>query len=389
MLRETVQQEGVIPFVQFMELALYCPEIGYYERDRETIGRAGDFFTSASVGPLFGQLLAFQFAQWLDQLPGRPLQLVEGGAHQGQLAGDILQWLGQKRPDLLETLQYWIIEPSARRQSRQRERLKSLALPMRQGAGVGSQESGGSIHWIADLAQLPGQSVNGVIFSNELFDAFPVHRLGWDRTAGHWFEWGVALHAEQFVWKKLPSRPPSSASKIQNLKSKISHLAREVTAAGLDLPSELLAVLPEGFVIEVSPAARHWWREAATSLRHGKLLTLDYGFDAEQFFLPERAQGTLRAYSRHRVGDDVLAEPGEKDLTAHVNFTQLQRAGESAGLQTTPLLNQAQFLTAIARQTWEKPDAFDKWTPLMFREFQTLTHPEHLGRPFRVLIQAR
>src|SRR5580693_9309865 len=111
-----IQRHGAISFARFMELALYAPGLGYYECQSE-IGRRGDFFTSVSVGSLFGELLAFQFAAWLDELePGSPLQIVEAGGHSGTLAGDIIQWTGNFRPDLLKRLQYYLIESSATRQ---------------------------------------------------------------------------------------------------------------------------------------------------------------------------------------------------------------------------------------------------------------------------------
>ena len=116
-LRKEVKRQGVIPFAEFMRLALYCPKYGYYEQASGRIGREGDFYTSVSVGSLFGELLAFQCAEWLEELSGVPLQLVEAGAHDGQLAVDILGWLSQNRPEIFRALEYWIIEPSARRRS--------------------------------------------------------------------------------------------------------------------------------------------------------------------------------------------------------------------------------------------------------------------------------
>src|SRR5205823_2938276 len=169
--RIELERHGIIPFAQFMRLALYCPKFGYYDHLEGRIGRQGDFFTSVSVGPLFGELLAFQFAQWLERLSGAPLQLVEAGAHDGQLAFDILSWLGQNRPALLGSLQYWIIEPSSRRHGWQKERLENFAHHVR---------------WFKDLDALPPGGVRGVIFSNELLDAMPVHRLGWDAALGRW-----------------------------------------------------------------------------------------------------------------------------------------------------------------------------------------------------------
>jgi SAM-dependent MidA family methyltransferase len=147
-------------------------------------------------------------------------------------------------------------------------------------------------------------------------------------------------------------------------------------------------VLPDGYTIETSPAAETWWREAAKSVRRGKLLTIDYGFTAEEIFLPARTNGTLRAYFRHRVSDDLLANPGEQDLTAHVNFSAVQKVGEKVGLKTDLFCTQPQFLTRILEMA-VKEKSFANLDAKQARQFQTLTHPEHLGRAFRVLVQSR
>lgn len=130
-----------------------------------------------------------------------------------------------------------------------------------------------------------------------------------------------------------------------------------------------------------------WWRQAAGALRCGKLLTLDYGLSALDFFTPGRAHGTLRTYAQHRSSSDLLAAPGQQDLTAHVNFTALQSAGESAGLRTEALTTQSRFLTAIATRAWNA--TAPPTDPAVLRQFQTLTHPDHLGRSFSVLVQSR
>jgi SAM-dependent MidA family methyltransferase len=119
------------------------------------------------------------------------------------------------------------------------------------------------------------------------------------------------------------------------------------------------------------------------------LVTLDYGLTADELFVPERKEGTARAYCHHQSSWDVLAQPGEQDITAHLNFTAIQTAGESAGLRTDAFLTQAQFLTGIAGRVWEGGASFGEWTRARTRQFQTLTHPEHLGRSFRVLVQSR
>ena len=138
--------------------------------------------------------------------------------------------------------------------------------------------------------------------------------------------------------------------------------------------------------MELCPAATHWWREAASALVIGKLMTIDYGGVLEELLSPVRNTGTLRAYSRHRIGADVLANPGEQDITAHVNFTEIINTGEAAGLKTELFTTQRQFLTEIARVVWKGNDFLP---PQKIRQFQTLTHPEHLGRPFKVLVQSR
>lgn len=118
-------------------------------------------------------------------------------------------------------------------------------------------------------------------------------------------------------------------------------------------------------------------------------MAIDYGGAVEELLSPARPHGTLRAYSRHHAAEDVLANPGEQDLTAHVNFTQLRNAGEETGLRTEAFVTQAEFLGGIMPAILSRQGEFGDWTPKRSRQFQTLTHPEHLGRPFRVLIQSR
>ncbi|HEX4644250.1 MAG TPA: SAM-dependent methyltransferase, partial [Verrucomicrobiae bacterium] len=290
---EEIASKGVISFARFMELALYCPNIGYYERADLSPGRQGDFYTSVSVGSLFGELLAFQFDEWLEAVPPGGRQIMEAGAHDGRLAMDILGWLQTNRPKLFAASEYWILEPSARRQEIQKKTLGNLAETAR---------------WFDSWNALPGSGINGVIFSNELLDAMPVHRLGWDAGRKRWFEWGVELTDGEFAWVRMPEE---AEFKVQGLKFK----AEEVPA----LPKELLELLPDGFTTEVCPAAVDWWRRAADTLKAGKLLTIDYGLSAEEFFLAGRNEGTLRAYYRHHANHELLARPGEQDLTAHVN----------------------------------------------------------------------
>jgi len=360
---------GALSFARFMELALYCPDYGFYEVKKDNPGRRGDFYTSVSVGELFGQLLAFQFSNWLETEGGTrksEVRIIEAGAHDGTLAKDILNWLQLARPELFSRIQYGIIEPSACRRAWQQEKLEKFEPQVR---------------WFANLQALSlatGHSpLPRVIFSNELLDAMPVRRYGWDAAAKNWFEWGVALESDRFVWAKI--RKPEAGSRKSE---------RNRASALGSLPSELLSVLPDGYTVETSPAAEDWWREAAAVLEHGRLMTLDYGLGADEWLSASRPRGTLRAYFRHHLADDILANPGEQDLTAHVNFQAIQAAGESAGMTTESFSTQARFLTQIL-ETAMKDKCFGEWNASRTRQFQTLTHPEHLGRAFRVLVQSK
>jgi SAM-dependent MidA family methyltransferase len=357
-IRREIGQCGVLPFARFMELALYCPKHGYYETQKDNPGRRGDFYTSVGVGEVFGQLLATRFAEWLQaevRSPQSTVHIVEAGAHDGKLAGDILGWLRTNRPELFGKLEYWIIEPSAVRQEWQRETLKDFSPRVR---------------WLQRFNDSMLQRFNGIIFCNELLDAMPVRRFGWDAAQKTWFEWGVTVDGEKFVWTKVVN----AECGMRN--------------AELNCPSSLLEVLPDGYTIEICPAAASWWREAANALERGKLMTIDYGLTADELFSPGRPNGTLRAYCRHQVSDDVLVNPGQQDITAHVNFSAIQQAGEEAGLKTDSFQTQAQFLTQILAEAL-KSNSPGEWNLSQTRQFQTLTHPEHLGRGFRVLIQSR
>jgi SAM-dependent MidA family methyltransferase len=349
--REILAQGGIIPFVRFMELALYCPNLGYYEIKADNVGRRGDFYTSVSAGSLFGELLAYQFVEWREAVKPPKFHIVEAGAHNGQLAKDILAWLQSNRPSFSGQLEYVIVEPSPLRKQWQREMLKDF-----------------KVRWLSGFDS--STHFNGVIFSNELLDAFPVRRVGWDARQKKWFEWGVLADGERFGWAKLQDRTNDLLSSI------------------LNLPNSLLEVLPDEYTIEVSPAAESWWCSAANSLNSGKLLTFDYGFADDELFAPARKNGTLRAFFRHQFAEDILANPGQQDLTAHVKFSGIQRAGEEAGLKTELFSSQAKFLTQILEKTVRDKN-FEEWNPARTRQFQTLTHPEHLGRAFRALVQSR
>ncbi len=409
-IRAEIAGRGAIPFARFMELALYCPDYGYYERESVTVGRHGDFYTSVSVGSLFGELLALQFAEWLEKIPNDRVQIVEAGAHDGKLALDIMRWLKRWRPEVFARVEYVLVEPSSRRRAWQEKTLGELA---------------GKVRWLNSSKLNGNEKIRGIIFANELLDAMPVHRLGWDAKKREWFEWGVALKAERFDWVKMrrsvglnlnseedstggtrdngertgwsrhwkgagyPSfNWPSASVSVSSVPS-----CSSVSEFGLkklgSLPGELLEVLPDGFTTEICPAAEDWWSSAAQSLKAGKLMTLDYGAHNEAGLSPNHPNGTVRAYHRHKICDDILANAGKQDITVNVDFQAIQQVGEAMGLRTEAFVSQSQFLTGIASRLMAGGNESGEWSPKKSRELQTLIHPEHLGRAFRVLVQSR
>lgn len=357
-----IESEGPITLARFMELALYMPGCGYYERPRE-IGRHGDFYTSVSVGRVFGELLAFQFAEWLEALDAPKCVIMESGAHDGRLASDVLRWLAKCRPNLFGRTEYCFVEASIVRRAWQQRTIEAFAhethcepwLP-------------GGVRWLSGVPT--ERSVRGVIFSNELFDAWPQHRLRWNASSRSWQEWRIALDHGQLVWEARRLSVPAAWHQPV-------------------VPDKLATALPDGYTVEVCAKSAAAWRACAQCLVAGKLLTIDYGFTAEEWLRPERTNGTLRAYTGHRVADNILDNPGGQDITAHVNFSALQSEGEKAGLRTDGLWRQEKFLTNIFAQTVAASDRFAPWTPERVRQFQTLTHPQHLGETFRVLVQSR
>lgn len=351
-----IKKRGAISFEEFMRLALYCPVYGYYEKEEDTIGRNGDYYTSVSVGNLFGELLAFQFAEWLAacQSETRPVQIVEGGAHRGDLARDILIWVRDHRPELFQRLQYLIIEPSSTRRKWQGDALSQFS----------------NVQWLSHITPHASR-FQGIIFANELLDAMPVRRFGWDARKKAWAEWGVTLENGRLAWTSLDHKDLEGTQQLL-----------------FESDENLLSVLPDDFTIERCHEAEAWWQNAAYALERGKLMTIDYGMTTHELIWPERKDGTLRGYYCHHPTGDLLANPGEQDLTAHVNFSELIATGERNGLKTETFETQAQFLTRIVARAW-KGENVESWSSSRARQFQTLTHPEHLGRSFRVLVQSR
>jgi SAM-dependent MidA family methyltransferase len=350
-IRAEIRDAGPMRFERFMEMALYHPGFGYYAKTGgpSPIGRSGDFFTSVSVGPLFGALLARQFFQmWQMMEKSNPFWIIEQGAHDGQLACDILEWCRAETPDFFTAIRYAIVQSSGAASMHQKCASEAVR-----------------ITWFENLAALAREHPVGVFFSNELVDAFPVRSV--ICRSGRWLEQHVDLEAEKLCWI---DRPMEDAELVEAI-------------AALSLPPI------EGYMTEINLRARHWIAEVGVALKRGYVLTIDYGHPASIYYAPHRSCGTLTAFVKHHAVDDVLAEPGMRDITAHVDFTALARAGEKAALSQLGFVDQQRFLMGIAHDELAGTDG----PPLRIQEnlggWNTLTHPDHLGANFYALLQAK
>jgi len=286
---------GWIGFDQFMALALYTPGLGYYANDSRKFGLmpgrvkdgGSDFVTAPELSPRFGQTLARQLAQAL-QATGTS-EIWEFGAGSGALALQLLDTLGP----LVE--RYTIVDVSGSLVQRQRERLAAHA---------------GKVHWATEL---PSQ-LRGVVLGNEVLDAMPVKLLS--RLEKVWHERGVVVHQERFTWadQRTELRPP-------------------LEVAG-----------SHDYLTEIHPQAEGFIRTLADRLEAGAVFLLDYGFPEHEYYHPQRSMGTVMCHRGHLADADALVDVGNKDITAHVNFTGIALAGQDAGLQVLGYTSQGRFL---------------------------------------------
>ncbi len=370
-IRQAIQQapEGRITFARFMEMALYYPGEGYYTHRGGLLGVRGDYYTAPHLSPLFGQLIARQLIEFWQNL-GSPasFQIVEGGAGQGLLAGDILSILQQNAPELWPGLSYTIIEISEPLRLAQRRRLSAIP---------GGSELIGKVAW-RDLTEFEPGEVKGVILSNELLDAFPVH-LVIVEPAG--------LREIYVTFDEESGRFEETVGPLST-----SELSRYFERLGLDLHS-----YGAGYRTEVNLDALGWLSRAAGILGRGYILTVDYGYTAERRYHPLRRSGTLQCYTAHTVHTNPYVNVGVQDITAHVDFTSLMREGEASGLKNEGFTSQALFLAglglgdhlAVLSDPVARPPGMTTKQKLAEREaLQRLINPNGMGN-FGVLIQSK
>ena len=358
MIADIVCERGPLTVAAFMDLALYHPEFGYYARAARRSGRAGDFFTSVDVGPLFGELLALQIVEMAALLqarsPDSTFDLVEVGAGNGRLAVDVLGAIGRSHSDLLQRLRLSLVEASPAARAAQGETLRGIF-----DRPFASSES------------LP-DGIEGVVFANELLDAFPVHQVVMrdDGLKEVYVEAGRA---------DLLGPPP--------LRIREGPLSTPALAEYLE---RLQVELEPGWRTEINLGAVAWIREIARRLRRGFVVLIDYGHEAYDLYSASHSAGTLTTFSRHTSGtsggnDSVppwLEHPGDQDITAHVDFTSVRAAAEAEGLTTIGFLDQTYFILGlIGAQDAGRTPAFRERLAL-----KTLLMPGGLGSTMKVLV---
>ncbi len=352
-IRAEISATGPITFARFMERALYHPQFGYYVRPddgpaKERIGWSGDFYTSSDVHPILGQALAKQ-AQQLDAFLGHPdpFTFVEMGPGKGLLARDFLASCQGAHGDLDRRLRYILIERSASMRTLQQNYLAPW---------IGQT---GPVTWIDRLEDLPADSITGLFFSNELVDAFPVHRIS--VIDGNPQEMYVDWREDRFIEVYRP------------LSDELADYVRE---GGL--------TLPEGYRTEVNLAALGWMKQVAQVMTRGVVMTIDYGHTADDLYGPDRKTGTFLCYFNQTTTEDGFDRVGEQDMTAHVDFTALARVGQSAGLSVTGFTNQMSFLIGLGAE--QLLESLQPESPEFFAAIHLL-RPEGMGRTFKVLVQ--
>lgn len=342
---ERIQREGPITFEQFMEQALYDPQEGYYMSGSRRIGREGDFFTSAHLHPVFGRLIGRQVEEMWEAI-GRPdiFTLVEMGAGEGLVCADMLGYLDSTA--MAGHLRYVIVERNPVVRSRQQALL-----------GAGDER----LSWVSSPEEL--RSFTGCFFTNELIDAFPVHLIQNQQGIR---EISVGWNGELFY--ETPGPPASS---------ELEEYFRLFAPA-----------LSDGYRTEANLRVLPWLRQVAGLLDEGFLLSIDYGYSAEEYYDEERNRGTLMCYYRHGLSEDPFEHIGEQDITAHVNFSSLRRWGADCGLAGVGYCSQGSFLISagIDREIEELARSSKDYLFELSR-VKRLFMPQGLGESHKVLVQ--
>jgi SAM-dependent MidA family methyltransferase len=358
-LREPIRETGPLSFAEYMERVLYTPGLGYYAGGSAKIGAAGDFVTAPELSEGFAISLGDCLGAILARLKDGAIDgaILEFGAGSGRLAAGLLKRLAAR--DQLPRV-YWILERSGELAERQRETLAAEVPELLE-----------RVEW---LDRWPDTPFDGVCIANEVLDALPVRRFRW--TPERVDEWCVSLDAdERLVWQPQPADAELTAA-VEARRSAVH-------------PAEW----PRGFTSEIPAQIGPWITGLAACLRRGAALILDYGEERATYYRPERHEGTLRCFYRHRVHGDPFRYPGLQDITASVDFTTVAEAARAEGLELLAYRTQAEFLLAAGLAEW-----FETTFATREREadrlalanaMKTLLLPQEMGEAVKVMALGR
>ncbi len=349
--------EQSLPFHDYMELCLYHPAYGYYSRSESKIGKQGDFYTSSAIGTVMGDMLGDCIAEWSRGLPSPAdaIPVVEWGGGSGRLAGHILDRLRRNHPACYERLNYTLIDFSGYHRRTQAEMLQ---------AHRDKVNLCGGEEWLENGRR------DAFVFSNELLDAFPVHRVCFKEGALHEAYVGWEAEEQRFyeIWK--PSQNAALAGYLRRWNVNLA----------------------EGQMAEINLRADQWIGQIGRRLTSGLLMTIDYGDTAEEIYANHRMLGTLMCYRKHRAHDDPYRFAGEQDITSHVNFSACIAAGEAVGFRDWTYRTQREFLVDCGILNELQDDAQgDPFGPVARknRSIRQILWSDRMSELFKVLIQRK
>ncbi len=336
-----IQEKGPISFRDFMEMALYYPELGYYTSSNNKIGKKGDFYTSPNLSSAFGEMLAKQLEEMWHILGERKFTVVEIGAGTGLLSMDVLKCLNRNK-ELSEELGYCIVEKSPELREEQKKFL------------------GSSVKWCDSIQELSG--LEGCIFSNEVVDAFPVHQVVMDEELMEIY----VDYDDGFIEILKPAH--------EELKNYFS---------------ELGVVLPSGYRTEINLDALKWIERIASSLNRGFVITIDYGYPSSELYQDYRDRGTSMCYHKHTANENPYEHIGEQDITSHVNFSALSRWGRRNGLEKCGFTDQMHFLMGLGIEEYLQKIQVNEPENYLKKMLPLKTLLMEMGETFKILIQGK
>lgn len=341
---EQIKKKGPMSFRDFMEMALYYPELGYYNSIQNKIGANGDFYTSANISAGFGAMIGRQMEEMWQILGKKPFKIVEFGAGTGLLCHDILDYLKNNIP-LYKNLNYCIIEKSASMREIQKTHLLE------------------KVNWFSSLQEIP--EMDGCILSNELIDNFSVHQV---------------IMKDQLM------------EIFVDYQDGFVEILKPANEALVDYLDTLEVHLPKGFRTEINLEAVSWIKEVAQSLHKGYAITIDYGFESSELYKNHRSCGTLLCYHKHQNNGNPYQFIGEQDITSHVNFSALSHWGKQSGMNCCGIVDQVRFLLGLGIKEYQEaalknnPGNLETAMQESIMNYRLLID---MGMKFKVLIQQK